>query len=392
MLSHDTDFILTISDDADFASDFTLALSQTGSARTVRSVTYSDSPVFGAEPSAVVLDLRHGTDALVAYAADLSTRFPVSRLVGAGSPSDGSVVLKLVKSGVKDFLGMPVQAEELKGLLRQLESAGAESPRAQKGKLVTFYGPKGGSGVTLLLANLSVELAADPAKRVALLDFSPTGGDASSYLNVASGYALADLVENYTLLDASFLDGVMVKHPSGVKILSVPRDEREAPTVDFLNAIHAVLGLLRASHDFVLADASHVEPLCRKLLVGESDIVFPVGTPDVLSLVGLAHFMKKTRESGIDPKKVKILMNRCDSKSRIDTKEFEKRMQHPVSYRLPNDYSLCIEAVNTGRTIRSIEDRSELARRIGELASLVNEDANAPQAAAKPKGLFRVFN
>ncbi len=344
-------------------------------------------------PAIFLIDLSEPSETAYSVVQKISSYFTTSRVVCAGHPSDGTLVIKLLKVGVKDFLNYPFQEEEVRLFIKQISSSSelaVTKKISETSKIITLHSPKGGSGVTLITTNLAVSLARNPKMRVVVCDLSPQCGDVATYLNLTPQYTLRDVIDNTSLLDISFLEGIMVTHSSGVKILAAPRENQDPPNSDHLNTLKSILALLKQAYDVVLIDGSHLEPTLLQFAMSQSDMIFLVGNPDVVSLKGLIAFFNKLKTLHYDTKKIKVLINRHNSKNKIDAKEFENMTKHSITSNLPNNYMLCIEAVNSGQPLSAINERSDLAKKIDELADIINQSADAGVPETK-KGFLRCF-
>lgn len=357
---------------------------------------------------AVLIDLVHSSSQALIVVQKIQGLSSVPKIIGAGEPQDVPHLMKFIKHGVKDFLTIPFDDDEIRELIKKLgASSGSDGqepaplPKEKEAKIITFSSPKGGAGVTLLTANLSVILASHYKNRVVVCDLASQCGDIATYLNLSPHYTVRDIIDNSHLMDTSFLEGCLLSHVSGVKILAAPAENQEALSPDNLPALKSIFSLLKKSFDIILVDSSHLAPPLSQYVASNSDLVFLVGNPDVVSLKGLVGAFNKLREMHYDAQRIKVLINRHNSKSQIDGDEFEKMTRHPIAAYLPNNFMLCIEAVNTGQPITHIQEKSDLAKKISELAGLIlrstgldseNNDphSGSPRESLK-KGLFRCF-
>ena len=363
-------------------------------------------------PALVLLDLINPVDSIVSLVETITRGRKAPKLIGVGEPSNVSILMRFIKMGVKDFLNLPFRQEEISEILKQFRPVQEESrdhefksqKNAKEAKVITFYSPKGGVGVTLLTANLSVVLADHYKNKTVICDLAPQCGDIATYLNLVPHYTVRDIIDNDQLMDASFLEGCLLSHASGVKILAAPTESQEPLTSDNLNVLKSVLTLLKKSFDTILIDSSHLAPALLQYVMSDSDLIFLVGNPDVVSLKGLVVSFNKLQTMHYDTQKIKVLINRHNSKSQIDADEFEKMTRHPIAGYLPNNFMLCIEAVNTGQPIIHIQEKSDLAKKISELAGLIlrssiseNDDTDPHSEPSKSfreslkKGVFRCF-
>jgi len=233
--------------------------------------------------------------------------------------------------------------------------------------------PKGGTGVTLLAANLGVSLAQKGSERIGICDLAPQVGDVVTYLDLSASYTLRDLIDNASRLDLSFLEGVTLAHASGVNVLASPRENQEPLNSGCATELQTILSLCRQTYDILLIDAGHTDPALLQLALMQSDLIILVGNSDVPSLKGLVFMLSKLTKLNYDPNKIKVVINRYDARNQLDTKEFEKKTKHPIACQLPNQYSLCIEAINNGLPISKVQKTSNLARKISELAEMIWE-------------------
>ena len=76
--------------------------------------------------------------------------------------ADSGVLMQAMRSGVKEFLSQPIDADELSQALVRFKQRQQAAPgaRPQKtGQVLTVFGSKGGVGTTTVAVNLSVALA-----------------------------------------------------------------------------------------------------------------------------------------------------------------------------------------------------------------------------------------
>jgi len=324
---------------------------------------------------AVLIDLEERAEAVLPFVREISEHFSNSKIVCVARSLNVPLILKLVRMGVKDFLQFPFQEKEVRALFSQLGT----SPTTRKfGKTVTLFSPKGGAGVTFLATNLAIALAANKelSNRVVVCDLALQCGDVANYFNLTPEYTWRDLIEHHEILDPSFLEGTLLQHSSGVRILASPRDDQEPLNFNHMSQFQSVLSLLRQACDITLIDAGQCDAALLHHALMQSDLILLLGNLDVPSLKGLAVAFGRLTRWGYDPERIKLVINRYNAKNQLDIKELEKAIKHPVACCLPNNYSLCIEAVNTGRPLSEIQEGSSLVKKIGELATLVEGSLN----------------
>lgn len=367
--------ILIVTDDEQLSSDFSMLFKKagiTGYALYAAQLKDAGKVSLEAHPSIVVFDTRRFSESLYPSIQSVASHCRSALITGAGHPQDVEQILEFVKLGIRDFIDVPLKETEIKALFNRYESLNSQSAIVHKnGKIVAVYGAKGGVGVTFLTANLAIALAKDKLKRVAVCDFSLEFADVVTYLNLEPKYSVRDVIENNRLLDISFLDGVMVEHPSGVKILPPPREDQDPVTSQHTAVLESTFSLLSKHYDYTLIDTGRLDPHLLQMVLTEANIILLLGNPDVPSLKGLVSLVRKLNLTHYDPEKIKVIINRFNSKNQVDVKEFEKLSRHPITLCLPNNFAVCIQAVNTGASVYSVNAKSDLAKKIDELADII---------------------
>ncbi len=339
-------------------------------------------------PSVIFLDLNDCDEAHLLSYRRITTLFNTAQFIGVRHPADVEMVVKLVKAGVKNFVKYPYEPEEVKAMLASLPEASqkAATPDSHSGKMICFFSPKGGAGVTFLTINFAVAFIKQK-KKVAICDISSGCGDIATCLNLVPEYTLRDVVDNAQMLDRSFLHGVMLKHSSGVEVLAAPREDQEPLTAQQLSEVQSVIGLMKECYDIVLVDCGHADQLLMQGILMQSERVITVANLDVPSLKGLVSSFNRFTKLNYDPQSVKVIINRYDAKHQMGAviKEFEKKTKQQVAERLPNSYALAIEAINRGCPITEVQNRSDLGKKIEEFAKrlIVEMKTSSPEEEAK---------
>ena len=136
--------------------------------------------------------------------------------------------VQLGRAGRLDPPGPPARAAQARPLRGQPAGAGRRAthvPAASRGpgRVVTFFAPKGGVGRTTLAVNFAVAAAAELGQRVALVDGGLQFGDVGVLLNLnPKNQSIADVAREMNGGDLETLDGTLVDHSSGIRVLMAP--------------------------------------------------------------------------------------------------------------------------------------------------------------------------
>jgi pilus assembly protein CpaE len=287
---------------------------------------------------------------------------------------DSAILLEAMRAGTKEFLAQPIKKEEVEGAItRFLERATAEveagEDKKMPGKLLAFFGGKGGVGTTSIAVNLAETLNQLPSKpSVALVDVNQHGGDLPLYLDLQPTHSFRDIASDLSRLDQAFLIRVLTKSESGLQVLPSGYDDlstgRLSPDV-----VDAVLRLLQANFDYVVIDCGHVLDLTTKKALELSTWIYVTSTLMVPVVHRTKRILELLRGSGFPPNKIRLVMNRYLSTEQDVLSETEEILKQKTFWKFPNDYPSVSQAVNSGKALIAVAPRTPVAKSYKDLAS-----------------------
>jgi len=161
-----------------------------------------------------------------------------------------------MRAGYSEFLGKPFDSDEFTDALTRLDhrwSASIARPH-NSGKIISFFGAKGGVGTTTLAVHLAMFLVRGLGKKVLLIDNHAQLGHVVLYLGMdGSNHHFYDLVQNVSRLDQELLRGFIATHSSGLDVLSSPDVYGGSWKTD-ADSVERTLEFLGTQYDFVLLD------------------------------------------------------------------------------------------------------------------------------------------
>jgi pilus assembly protein CpaE len=340
-------------------------------------------------PDVVLLDLGRDPDPYFAFATHLRRLRPTTRII-ACSPlqqPDPSFLLLAMRSGVQELFPKPIQPGTLQEALSRFlqETRAGESRPAEK--LVVVMGSKGGVGASTVAVNLGVQLAQITKKRVALLDFGRPVGHVSLLLDLQPRFSLRDAVENLDRLDAHFFSGLLTRHATGLEVLAGTSNPEEWQRIP-VPALTRVVNLAQSTCDFVLMDfGAFFTPEWGSIL-RLARMVLLVAEANVPALWTLERQISSTTSLGLDPEKVRVVINRWNRSDEQALKSIEKNIKRPIFARLPNDFRQVSEAENLGVPLHKNHNNplvTEFRALAGRLAGVQSRPAE------KKAGLSQLF-
>jgi pilus assembly protein CpaE len=291
------------------------------------------------------------------------------------SSEDGSLILRAMRAGAKEYLTQPITAEELINALERISNARSGGARGKSRGCTTIAvaGASGGVGSTSLAVNLGCALAADESNSVALVDLDMAVGDADVFLDAIPDYTLVDVSQNVSRLDFSLLKKSMTKHSSGLYLLPRPVQLQDVPLVspdDFCR----VVGLLKATFSHLIFDLSKSYGELDMIAMRESKHVLLITQLDLPCLRNVVRLMMSVDEEGLK-EKIRIVINRLGlDADHIGLKKAQETINREIYWRIPNDYRSMAEARNNGVPLTVQAPKTAITQAVVSLAAALNGD------------------
>ena len=310
-------------------------------------------------------------------------------IIGVGTELDAGILLRAVRNGCGEFLTKPVSLVDLIASLNRFNEVLAVDPNAQSsvGRVISFFGAKGGVGTTMLAVHLAIFLVRKYGKKVLLIDHKQQLGHVALYLGLKdTQYHFDELLRNADRLDSELLKGFIVRHRSGLDIIASPEmsgSPHEATSDEF----ERVMDFLRREYDFVLIDSSASYQATRNALIEQSDEVFIVSTPDVAALRDLARMVEQLSLSESSTNKLRLVVNRSTASDSVTPEQIEKTVRFPISVAVPNNYFELVRAINDGEPIPP-QRRSEFNQALSRWANQIVNGLNAAEPGSAKKKFF----
>ncbi len=268
---------------------------------------------------------------------------------------------------VEDVLG---QAERLHKRRGEVEESAVG--RSRLGRVVTVMSPKGGAGKTVMATNVALLLAQwnDPS-RVAVLDADLQFGDVCLAMQLDPKTSLVDAAANLEKLDEALLDSLMVRHESGVRVLAAPLEPALADAIS-TQAVVKVVGMMKRMFDYVIIDTAPFldEPVLT--ILERSDDVLLVVDMDMPSVKNAKLALDTLRLINFPIRKIKLILNRVNSKARLDVEELERSLDLRVMAAIPSD-KIVPRSVNEGVPVVALNPRSRVARGFHNVIRLIGD-------------------
>jgi pilus assembly protein CpaE len=364
-------------------------------------------------PDVILMDINMPDMDGITATEIIANTVPESPIIMMSVQGEQDYLRRSMLAGAREFLVKPFSADELVNAIRHVHEiekvkrsryqqaapaptfvgggggAGGQSLTAvlqpQRGKIITFFSPKGGVGRTTIATNLAVALHQSTGQPVCLVDGSLPFGDIAVILNMSpKAKTIADLVGAFDQVDAEVLESVLVQHSTGIKVLLAPPTPEAAELISGAN-IKKILETLRESYAYVVVDTwpSFQEQVLTMLDV--ADVILTLMTLEITSLKNVRVFMEIAEKLGYDDQKVQLVANRNDSSGGIKASDVEASLARKIPHTIVSDGRALVLAVNRGVPFVISHRDSQVAKDIFTLAEKLSGAGAGAAAAATPQ-------
>ncbi len=344
-------------------------------------------------PVLAIVDLSRDTEKGLEIAQSIKSKLSDVHILVTAPEKDPETILRAMRSGAEEFLMQPFHwPEVLQALERIRGKIDFQSARGvEQGRIIAVFSNKGGVGSTTVATNLAVTLASKK-KSVCIVDLVLQFGSVTTFLNLEASYTILDLVKNLKRIDRLMLDGSLVQHASGVRVLAEPFHAEDASIVK-VEDVEQILDTLTQSFNFVIVDTPKEFDDTVSLALDKSHLILFVTEMDVPSLKSTHRALEFLERLGIYRSKIRLVLNRYIKSKIMSLESVEKTLGIKIFWTLPNDYPTAIAALNQGLAIQEADSKSELSRSYYGLADGVLESLSITggfgEGEGKKSGILR---
>jgi pilus assembly protein CpaE len=335
----------------------------------------------------------------------------LAEFIGRSAPGTAIVMVRdhtwngllpaAMRAGIRDVVDLTQGSEELRDAVERaiawatnLRSAGVRQQQSstERGKIVSVFSSKGGTGKTFLTTNLATAIAEVTGQDTAVVDLDFDMGDVFTYFGTEPSSTVHDLMllgeMNATVEEVRAQGRKLGEHLWGFGAPSDPTAETPAG-----EQIGKFLRAIRGAFSYVIVDASVDYSDSALVCFDLSDDICLITGLDVVGVKHLSKALDTLLAIGLPRDRFRVVLNRAGSKVGLDAADVERVMKIQVDAMLPSSV-LVPMSLNKGRPVVVEEPSSEVASAVKSLAerfvgSARAEDPTPLDANARKK--FRLF-
>jgi pilus assembly protein CpaE len=358
----------------------------------------------GTVPVVVVLGPSCATEDTLAIAERVMLQYPMLATILVVEELTTTMLQQALRAGVRDVLALSGESGALAQAVQRLAITLDQAPRSTSvmpaspppdapveptqpaveleqvnGQVLTVFSTKGGAGKSVLSTSLAVALAQRSDKPVCLVDADLQFGDVAVMLKLTPHHTIVDAVSVLDRMDPPLLESLLVTHePSGLRVMPAPLEPAFADQVGAAEMV-AIVEMLRSFCSYVIVDTPAYFNDVVLGLVEVSDKVMLVAGMDIPNIKNVKIGLQTLRLLNTPMEKLLLVLNRANSKVKLDIGEVERTLQIKADVLIPSDV-VVPQSVNKGEPVVLHSPKSGVSKSIQGLA-----DMFAPAPAAKKR-------
>ncbi|MCH7808146.1 MAG: response regulator [Planctomycetes bacterium] len=359
----------------------------------VRVVAVADEPALLSQSvgrlhvDAVLINLDPEPEATLPLLSELAKTYCDVAIFATSESTDGPLILKAMRAGVKEFLPKPLDIDTLTEAVEKL--AARQDTTAPQGTLITVMGASGGVGATLLATNLAVELADLAGGDVTIVDLDYRFGQVATVLDIEPTFTLSDLCESPEQLEPQVIDRALVKHATGLRVLSRPSSLAEADTITAATCV-GLLSTLVQLNEYVVVDGPSRTDMRAKAVLDIADINLLLVQLLVPCIRNATRLLNSLRSEGDNLDRTRLIPNRTGrGAADLSIEDAARTLNLDAFASIPDDWAAVSSAINLGEPLSIHSPKNKVRLAIREIAErLHGADSGADDKEASKKGLI----
>ncbi|MGV3591103.1 MAG: AAA family ATPase [Gammaproteobacteria bacterium] len=307
---------------------------------------------------------------------------------------DTQTVKQLLQAGAADIIGQAFDPAEIQRALdgtRERLLQAANRPGPARYEVMAFMPTHPSAGGGFLASNIAWQLASLAGRNAVLVDLDIQFGTAASELDIKPGSGLIEALKYPERIDKVFLDALITRHPSGLRVLASPGDLSPSELLN-RKAVARLISVLGETHDHVVINLPLFVNDAVEQVLRQVNPLFLVTQGGLSALRNLRMILDYLVHHGLAETEREIVhLEGPVSDEKANTELLKKLAGNAPVHSVRQDPQLLFKADNEGRAASDLDPRAELVKDIRRMAARIAGQESSNNAARK-RGLLHWFN
>lgn len=321
-------------------------------------------------PNLIMLEVQNGADAILADIARLAEVCDAgTKVILIGHVNDVLLYRELVRRGVSEYLVAPLQVISTIDTIASLYA----NPEAEPvGRVVAFFGAKGGCGSSTIAHNCGWLISQQFGADVVLADLDLAFGTGALDFNQDPTQGLTEAVYAPDRLDDVMLDRLLTKCDDHFSLFAASCSLEREYDLDAQSYVN-VLDIVCKSVPTVVLDVPHMWSGWVKNVLLQADEVVIVAEPDLASLRNTKSLIELIRQARPNDRPPHLVLNKVGVPKRpeISPKDFGDAIDLEPMAIIGFDPQLFGNAANNGQMISEIQANAKPNEAFTQIAKMV---------------------
>ena len=305
---------------------------------------------------------------------------PDAYTVVVGPATDEKTILRVLDEGADEYLDSEILDSEIPAMcVRFKAQAEPEDVAATAGWVIAVLSPSGGSGSSLVAANISVALAMEHGK-CGLIDMRFANGDLSSMLNLRPTHSIADVCDQINRIDRGVLEQYFIRHDCGVSLLAPPGQYDDIVRIS-AHGVRQIFVMARMRFPYVIADLDNAFDPIQIEALWQADMILLMLRMDYTSVRNTRRVIDKLKTLGIKLTRVRLVANCCGERKQLSQTQAEEALGMKISHSIPSDPAVILPSINDGSPAVLSQPSAKVTRNLRQLAHSCNGHYKGPKLA-----------
>ncbi len=311
-----------------------------------------------------------------------------------------------MRAGVRDVLSAPIDQMQLQDTVERVAEGlvGSGSGKSttvapgdgvdvlnelegDPGMIITVFSTKGGSGKSVTATNIACSLAMRSDRPVVLIDGHLQFGDVAVMLKLQPTHTVVDAVTQLDKLDAGLMQQLMTTHEdTGLRVLPAPMEPTFADQISGEQMVRLCEIIKRFAGHVIIDLPAYFNDVVLSLIEASDEVIMVAGL-DIPNIKNVKIGLTTLALLDIPKERLHLVLNRSDSKVKLDVNEVERTLQVHAAARVPSDVVVPI-SVNKGSPVVVSAPKSSVARAFEELAMRFLDGATLKAQTSSKRRFF----